>query len=82
MNVLVSGASGFIARPTAMSRSRLRLTALFRPRGLFGRLYWRALPPLHRYIFSGMNAAICARAQCSEVPRGRWAPATKGSHAK
>ena len=29
-------------------RSRLRSTALYRPRGLFDRLYWRALLPLHR----------------------------------
>lgn len=63
-------------------RSGLRSTALYRPRGLFGRLYWWALLPLHRYIFSGMNAAICASAQRRGVSGGRWALATKELPAK
>ena len=32
----------------------LHQTATFRPRGLFGRLYWYAVYPLHGFIFSGM----------------------------
>lgn len=32
----------------------LRQTATFRPRGLFGRLYWYALIPFHYFIFGGM----------------------------
>jgi hypothetical protein len=40
----------------------LRSSALFRPRGLLGRLYWWALIPIHRFIFRGLNAAICERA--------------------
>jgi len=68
--------------PEGRCKSRLRSTALYRPRGLFGRWYWWALLPLHRYIFRGMNAAICRRAQLSSVAGGRWAPAMKGSHAK
>lgn len=29
-------------------------TATFRPRGVFGRLYWYAVLPLHHFIFNGM----------------------------
>jgi len=68
--------------PEGLCGSRLRSTALYRPRGLFGRLYWWALLPLHRYIFSGMNDAVCARAQQRGVAGDRWAPATKELHAK
>ena len=32
----------------------LHQTATFRPRGLFGRLYWYAMLPFHYFIFSGM----------------------------
>ncbi len=32
----------------------MTLTATFRPKGLFGRLYWYAVFPLHGIIFSGM----------------------------
>ena len=68
--------------PDCMSGSRLRSTALYRPRGLFGRLYWWVLLPLHRYIFSGMNGAICRRAKQGSVIRGGWTPATRGFPAK
>ncbi len=43
-------------------RTRLRSTALFRPRGLMGRIYWWMLLPIHKFIFSGLNAAIRKRA--------------------
>ena len=33
-------------------------TALFAPRGLWGFLYWYAMYPFHRYIFSDLCAAI------------------------
>ncbi|MFN5866309.1 MAG: SDR family oxidoreductase, partial [Candidatus Kapaibacterium sp.] len=33
-------------------------TATFRPRGLFGRLYWYAVSPLHEIIFRGMIREI------------------------
>ena len=33
-------------------------TATFRPRGVFGRLYWYAVLPLHGFIFNGMISAI------------------------
>ncbi len=37
-------------------------TALFDPSGLAGRLYWRALAPLHAWIFAGLLRAIARRA--------------------
>jgi len=36
----------------------LRQTALFKPRGLFGLLYWYAVLPLHHLVFSGMIDGI------------------------
>lgn len=38
-------------------------TALFRPRGLLGRLYWYALLPAHAYIFPRMAYRIAATAE-------------------
>ena len=35
-------------------------TATFRPRGLFGRLYWYSSLPFHLFIFSGMARRIAA----------------------
>lgn len=35
-------------------QDRLQQTATFRPRGLFGRLYWWSLWPMHQIIFRGM----------------------------
>ncbi|MBM3786613.1 MAG: SDR family oxidoreductase [Acidobacteria bacterium] len=43
-------------------RSLLRQTALFRPRGVFGLLYWYAVVPLHGIVFSGMLGGIRAEA--------------------
>ncbi|HEY3339049.1 MAG TPA: SDR family oxidoreductase [Propionicimonas sp.] len=39
---------------------RIVQTAWFRPRGLFGRLYWYAMLPFHHFIFRGMLEAIVA----------------------
>ena len=39
-------------------RARIRQTATFDPRGLFGRLYWYALFPVHVVMFRGMLDAI------------------------
>ena len=60
--------------------TRLRSSALFRPRGLMGRIYWWLLLPIHKYIFSGMNAAIRKRAldRTNDVAS---TPATTGSPA-
>ena len=38
--------------------STIRQTAIFDPLGLFGRLYWYALWPLHQLVFSGMLRRI------------------------
>ncbi len=38
--------------------SRLVMTARFRPRGLFGLLYWYAVVPLHELVFGGMLRGI------------------------
>lgn len=36
-----------------------RQTATFRPRGVFGRLYWWSLEPIHPFIFEQMARSIC-----------------------
>jgi len=38
--------------------TRLTMTALFRPRGLFGLLYWYTVVPLHGIVFGGMLKGI------------------------
>ncbi|MFC1544468.1 SDR family oxidoreductase [Gemmatimonadota bacterium] len=38
--------------------TRLQQTARFKPRGLFGILYWYSLMPLHRIVFAGMLKGI------------------------
>jgi uncharacterized protein YbjT (DUF2867 family) len=53
----------FEAEPEDGGRTRLKQTAVFEPRGLFGLLYWYLLYPLHQVVFSGMIAAIGRRAE-------------------
>ncbi len=48
--------------------SRLRQTAVFEPRGLFGVLYWYALYPVHQVVFSGLINAIARRAESAGPP--------------
>ena len=43
--------------------SRLIQTAAFRPKGLFGRLYWFAMYPFHVAIFGRMARRIAETAQ-------------------
>ncbi len=43
--------------------SRLLQTALFKPRGLFGMLYWYAVVPLHGFVFRGMLEGIRLEAE-------------------
>jgi hypothetical protein len=43
------------------SRSLIRQTAVFDPKGLCGRLYWYALAPIHQRVFAGMLKAIVKR---------------------
>ncbi len=49
--------------PLATGGTCLRSSALFRPRGLWGRVYWWMLLPIHKFIFSGLNSAIRQRAE-------------------
>jgi uncharacterized protein YbjT (DUF2867 family) len=66
--------------PVGAGKTRLRSSALFRPRGLMGRIYWWLLLPIHQFIFSGMNAAIRKQAlyRTDDVTS---TPATTGSAA-
>lgn len=48
----------FHVEPFGEGKSRLRQSALFRPRGLFGLLYWYAVSPLHHIVFRGMIQGI------------------------
>ncbi len=52
-------------------RCLLRQIALFRPRGLFGLLYWYAVVPLHGIVFSGMLRGIHAEALRIAATRGK-----------
>ena len=52
-------------------KSTIRQTAIFDPIGLFGRLYWYALWPLHQLVFSGMLRRI---REAAEVFPGRVEP--------
>ena len=44
------------------TQSTIRQTAIFEPRGVAGLLYWYALYPVHRMIFSGMLRGIARHA--------------------
>ena len=50
--------------------SEIRQTALFDPAGLWGRVYWYILYPLHQLIFSGMLRAIARRAVTAHSASG------------
>jgi uncharacterized protein YbjT (DUF2867 family) len=51
----------FKAQPQAPGRTLLSQTAFFAPRGLSGLLYWYALYPIHKVIFSGMIRRLAAQ---------------------
>lgn len=44
-------------------KSNIRQTAIFDPAGLGGLVYWYALYPAHRWIFTGMLRAIATQAE-------------------
>lgn len=48
----------FEIEPGEKLQSRLRQTALFQPKGLFGLAYWYAVLPLHGVVFKGMMNGI------------------------
>ncbi|MGF1582907.1 MAG: DUF2867 domain-containing protein [Gemmataceae bacterium] len=47
------------------NRVNLTMTARFRPKGLFGLLYWYAVVPLHEIVFGGMLNGIRKEAEKS-----------------
>ena len=49
-------------------RTVLTQRALFRPRGLFGRAYWHAVAPFHRFIFRPLALMIEKRAMLAGAP--------------
>jgi uncharacterized protein YbjT (DUF2867 family) len=54
----------------------LRQVALFRPRGLFGLLYWYAVAPLHDIVFRGMLLGI--QREALQIAASLGQPATSG----
>ena len=42
----------------SIRENKLYQIATFRPKGLWGRIYWYALWPIHHLIFNGMNKRI------------------------
>lgn len=44
-------------------RTKLTMTARFRPKGLLGILYWFAVLPLHEFVFGGMLKGILKTAE-------------------
>ena len=56
----------FDVEPLDAQRSRIRQTATFETSGLWGRLYWYALLPVHAIVFSGMLRGIASRALAEE----------------
>ncbi len=46
---------------------KIRQTAIFDPKGLFGLLYWYLLYPVHKIIFAGMLRAIAREAMSPAV---------------
>ncbi|MEZ5356741.1 MAG: SDR family oxidoreductase [Bryobacteraceae bacterium] len=67
----------FLVEPAGPARCRLRQVALFRPRGLFGLLYWYAVSPLHHIVFQGMIEGI--ERQASRIAAGRAAPVARAA---
>jgi hypothetical protein len=60
----------FQATRRADGRTVLEQTAFFAPKGLAGILYWYALYPIHRIIFSGLIDRLSERAVLSERSPG------------
>jgi hypothetical protein len=46
-----------------ISDQQLVQTATFRPRGLWGRMYWYSLLPMHHFIFGSMVQRIAKSTQ-------------------
>ena len=50
-----------------IARTRLTMTARYRPRGLLGILYWYSVVPLHNIVFGGMLKGIRKAAEKSQL---------------
>jgi hypothetical protein len=50
-------------RSEAGPRCRIRQTATFVPRGLWGRLYWYGVSPFHHFVFPGLLDGIASDAE-------------------
>ena len=58
----------FSLRRSEDGRTEVRQKALFRPKGLWGIVYWYMVLPFHHYIFEGMLDAIVRRACLQKAP--------------
>lgn len=53
----------FVVEPIDEGHSHLNQTARFKPKGLFGILYWYGVSPLHGIVFQGMIRGVGAEAE-------------------
>lgn len=62
------------------SATHLTMTAIFRPNGLLGILYWYAVMPLHNIVFDGMLDGIRRAAESNECRKAieSLSPDTRG----
>jgi len=58
----------FEAFPQPDGKTLLLQTAFFAPKGLLGLLYWYALLPAHRLVFTGLLRSVARLAQRQAVP--------------
>jgi uncharacterized protein YbjT (DUF2867 family) len=61
----------FCVTPDRDGECELEQRALFKPRGLFGILYWYAVLPFHGFVFSGMLTGIINKALETGASSGR-----------
>jgi len=61
----------FSVTPDGDGECELEQRALFKPRGLFGILYWYAVLPFHGFVFSGMLTGIINKALEIATSSGR-----------
>lgn len=64
----------FRITPLGDDACSLRQTALFKPRGLLGLLYWYVVAPFHAIVFSGMLRGIRREAESLSRPAAPRAP--------
>ncbi len=65
-----AGALEIALEPDDAGGTRVRVGALWHPRGLWGLAYWYALAPVHRFVFAGMARAIARRAELQAAEPG------------